>query len=99
MYCVANVKVTNAVTTINGISGTANIANMWMQHFEDVYNKLDDNVGKSKFSELLNDTHKDKWIVTINDVVNSIRKPKKSKAVGPDGLAIWKFSYMARLAY
>ena len=49
---------------------------MWMQHFEGVYNKLGDNLAKSKFSELLNDTHKGEWIVTVNDVVNSIRKLK-----------------------
>ena len=39
-----------------------------------MYNKLDDNVAKSKFSELLNYTHKDEWFVIVNDVANPIRK-------------------------
>ena len=79
MYSIANVKVINAVTTIGGVSGASNIANMCPQHFEGIYNKLDDNVAKSKFFELQNDTHKNEWIVTVNDVVNSIHKQNKAK--------------------
>ena len=38
----ANVKATNAEINFYGISGASNIVNMWMQHFEGIYNKLDD---------------------------------------------------------
>ena len=40
-----NIKATNAVT------GASTIANVQMLHFEGIYNKLDDNVAKFKFSE------------------------------------------------
>ena len=54
----ANVKVTNAVTNTDGVSGASNIANMRMLHFKGIYNELNDKVAKSKLSKLLNDTHK-----------------------------------------
>ena len=47
-------------------------------HFKGIYYKLDDNVAKSKFSELLINIYKDEWIVTVNDFVNSICKKRHS---------------------
>jgi len=63
---------------------------MWRKHFEQLYNSVHDNKSKDLFYErLANYGLTDKpFIITAKDLVESIRKQKQGKAIGPDGIAM-----------
>ena len=94
VYRISNSKATNHINSINGVTGSDNVAGMWKNHFENIYSK-----GNSKyrntFESRLMAHHLDTsdLLFTIHDVISAVNKQKLSKAAGPDGLQMEAFIY------
>ena len=73
-----NSKATNHVSSINGVSGTGDITNMWKDYFENLYSaKVDSKYRQIFESKLLNNSaDTSDVLLTVHDVISAINKQK-----------------------
>ena len=96
VYKISNNKATSHVASVGGATGNYAIANMWKDHFHEVYNSHDNTHHKSAFEQkvqsicLATDTFEQ---IIINDVAFVMKKQKKGKAAGPNGLCMESFIF------
>ena len=79
-------------TSIGGVSGESDIADMWMKHFKDLYNSVPDNDSKTIFFEKVKAFTTNKINLTsqfdLVDIIDALNRQKNGKAVGPDNIAM-----------
>jgi hypothetical protein len=87
-------KVANKTNTVNGVSGDANVAEMWKDSFEKLYS-MHNNEGLVEHF----DSYKTENIHTITnaDMCNAIQQLKCRKSCGPDGIAAEAIKYSGHL--
>jgi Reverse transcriptase (RNA-dependent DNA polymerase) len=88
-------KATKFANCVGGASGDSNIASLWREHFDRLYNSVKDDVSKDKFYERINSCHNssESCNVSMHEIASAILKQKKGKAAGPDGIAMEAFIY------
>jgi len=93
MYKVCNNKASKYATIVGGVTGDCDISNMWKQYFEQLYNSIDCSNDECIFNDRLNNVYFDTASNTINtsDIATALQQQKKSKASGPDGVAMEAF--------
>ena len=79
---------------MNGVSGDVNIAAMWKNHFEYLYNSVHDTVNMNRVHqrlELATDgvTHK----LVLTDIHHALGNQIKGKAAGRDGIDMEAYIY------
>ena len=86
----SNAKSAQYANVVGGCIGDVNIAEMWRNHFEHLYNSVKDDGSRNKFYERLHhSSHVNNNVaITVYDVFDAISKQKLGKAVGPDGIAM-----------
>ena len=85
-----NAKATKLAHVIDGCCGDDAIAERWRDHFQKLYNRIDDSVSKNALHRLVCDSsqHADSINITISDILEACSKQKRGKAPGPDGIAM-----------
>lgn len=88
-------KATKYANCVGGISGDENIASLWRDHFNTLYNSVEDDISKEKFQTRINSNIEtsDFDFISVQEINDAIRKQKKGKAVGPDGIAMEAFIF------
>ena len=84
-----NNAATKHASEVNGCSGESNIADMWRNHFEKLYNSVRDEKSKALFYEQLakNTDNINQFVIRMSELSDCINKQKRGKAVGLDGIA------------
>ena len=77
---------------VGGVHGIANVAEMWKNHFEQIYNCIDMSVDKSKLLSRLNCMQNEPNF-TVRDLMLVAQNQKLSKACGLDGLYMKSYIY------
>ena len=90
---ISNSKATKYVSTIGGVTGEHNIAELWKNHFAQLYNSVNCDNDAVIFKKSLSLMGDDKITVCLGDVVDSISKQKKGKSAGPDNINSEAFIY------
>jgi len=92
VHKINNNKATKYANSVGGADGEYDVANMWRNHFEQLYSSVDGKSAKdlflSRISEKQTCLTELPLTILMNDVVDVVRKQKKGKAVGPDGIAM-----------
>jgi len=83
---ISNSKATKYVSTVDGVTGEQNIAEMWKNHFAQLYNSVNCDSDAVAFTKSLSLMGDDKVTVSIGEVVEAIGKQKKGKSAGPDSI-------------
>ena len=92
----SNSKSTAFATTVGGHTGERDIAEMWHDHFQTLYNSLDTTDDKKVFYEELQrqqNNSQPHLQLTVDNIVAALSKQKRNKAAGPDGLSMEAFMY------
>jgi hypothetical protein len=88
-------KAAKFATSVDGAVGEHEIASMWYNHFNQLYNSVNDDGAKTQFYNRLSEydiMNCDKnGKIKVRDIVNAIQKQKCGKATGPDGIAMEAF--------
>jgi hypothetical protein len=85
-----------------GYSGVENIAEMWMNHYKDLYNSVNDSQSKNLVCQRIESmTQKHNVFpclpcISVLNIFDACRRQKCGKAVGSDGI-LWKRLYMGAL--
>jgi len=90
-----NEKATSHATTVGGCSGESSIANMWKDHFEDLYNSVNVTAARDKFMTAMSnvvDEQRD-FTISVADVIEAVQRQKRGKAAGLDGIHMEAFMY------
>ena len=92
---ISNSKANAHVVSVGGVAGQIDIADMWRQHYEKLYNSKAD----SKHRTILEQKLLEKLptgnspIISVTDVSNALSRQKCRKAPGPDGLQMEAFMF------
>jgi hypothetical protein len=92
---VNNSKATKYANCVGGTSGDDNIASMWMNHFNILYNSVDDDGSKDEFFARIKSGTVDsfKCAISVNDIIDAVSRQKKGKSAGPDGIHMEAFMF------
>ena len=86
-----NKNATKFAHVVDGCTGDVAIANRWCQHFNDLYNSVNDDVSRDSLYKQLSDSvpHSSLQMcrITVQDIANACCQLKSGKALGPDGIA------------
>jgi hypothetical protein len=78
-------------STVNGVSGNQNIANMWHTHYKELLNSSKNTASKPAVLRELESVSSDNFaydlIFAPNDIQKAIKSLKKGKSAGKDGVA------------
>ena len=92
-----NGKSTKFANSIAGCSGDAAITDMWMTHFNQLYNSVNDSTSKELFYEQVSSVASSaNSTFSANDVAEACVKQKTGKSVGHDGVAMEAFIFGGR---
>lgn len=90
-------KSTKFATCIAGCSGDAAITDMWLAHYEQLYNSVHDDASQNALYERLSAAASvggiDDCFFSVSDVVEVCAKQKAGKSAGYDGVAMEAFIY------
>lgn len=80
---------------INGHTGDTAISEMWKNHYQALYNSVQDNGAKKEFLDRLSqlDKYSNTYVINVQDISMYCNKQKKGKAVGPDGIPMEALVY------
>ena len=83
----SNAAATKHASVVNGCNGESNIAAMWCNHFEKLYNSITDD--RSLFYEHLDKItdNNSQFVIRVRELSECINKQKRGKAVGLDGIS------------
>ena len=92
---ISNSNVNAHVTSLGGVSGQHNIADVWKNHFEKLYSSKSDSKHRINFEcklleKLPTVSHP---VITVADVSYALGSQKRRKAAGPDGLPMEAFMF------
>lgn len=90
----SNSKITTHASTINGVSGDDEIAEMWRGSFEKLYSMHSNDGLLQEFEDFNNGSL---HIIKLIDVSNAIKQLKCHKACGPDGIQSEAIKYGGHL--
>jgi hypothetical protein len=88
-------KATKYADCVGGVSGNVDIASLWRDHFQGLYNSVEDAGAKDEFLTRIwsrNNTSC-KYNISVQEIREAIMKQKRSKAAGPDGIAMEAFLF------
>ena len=99
VYKISNNKATKYATAVGGAVGDDAIANLWKDHFQQLYSSVSAATDKQLFTERITSANRcTATAITMDDIRSAIGQQKKNKAAGPDGLQAEAFIYgQARL--
>jgi hypothetical protein len=83
-------------TLLGGYSGVGNIAEMWMNHYKDLYNSVDDSQSKNLVCqriESMTQKHNVLPCFSVLNIFDACGRQKCGKAVGSDGISMEAFIY------
>lgn len=94
VYKISNNKASSHVDTVGGVNGPHNVANLWKDHFEKLYNSssganrhiFEEKVKAFAFHDLTP-------VLTVMDIADTMNKQKRGKSPGPDGIYMEAFIY------
>jgi hypothetical protein len=88
-------KATKYANCVGGASGDYNIASLWRDHFNDLYNSVEDDGSKDMLFARINSNcdSSDFNFISVQEISDAINKQKKGKAAGPDGIAMEAFTF------
>ena len=90
---ISNGKATKCVSNIGGVTGEHNVAEMWKDHFAQLYNSVDCDDDIKLFTDSLSLASDEKIVLCLADVVEAIQKQKKGKSPGPDNISSEAYLY------
>jgi len=95
VYKMNNVRVTSNVITVGGKVGDREIADMWKQHYEQLYCTKYNEASYAQFLDKLQMMTGGSYtsVFSVEDVRLALHQQKCSKAVGPDGVPIEAYKY------
>ena len=81
-----NGEATKHTKVLDGCMGDTAIADRWRQHYQQIYNHTSDESNKNKFHNRLKVALQqcESFVITRDDIANSISKRKMGKAAGLD---------------
>ena len=87
-------KATKYANNVGGVSGDDNIASLWKDHFNALYNTVVDCKSiDNLFTRLSSNQDSTDCSFTVHDVLQAVNKQKTGKSAGPDGsLYVWQYS-------
>jgi len=93
-----NDKATKYCDIIDGCVGDTDtaVADRWREHFEKLYNFVDDSVDRQQFQQRLSAAISDnrtKVNIVVQDIIDACHKQKKGKAYGPDNISMEALIY------
>ncbi len=92
-----NKSIKTQTTTINGVTGEEKITYMWQQHYTSLLNSSTDVSKKQDVLDTLEVLHiNEEHLITPAEVEDAIRKLKKGKSVGLDGISSEHFIYASK---
>jgi hypothetical protein len=85
-----NGKSTKYATTVGGCTGDSEITEMWQQHFDNLYNSVNDDEAKKMFYSRIDkmEVNYKQQCISICDISTACGRQKLGKAVGLDGVAM-----------
>ena len=86
-------------STVNGVSGNKNIANMWHDYYKTLLNSTKSTVNKSYVSQQFKKCNIDDFYVSPCDVKEAVKKLKKGKSAGLDSLSSEHYMYASDKIY
>jgi len=87
-------KVKKFAVSVNGAVGDDNIAAMWKTHFESVYSSINSSYHRRLFESRINALVPGTYTkISMDDIIEILRKLKLNKATGPDRIATEAFIY------
>ena len=90
--------ITVQATTIDGVTGSENICNMWHDHFKNLLNSSTDTGNKnrvlSELSGIENTTNEQ--LINASDIEECLHKLKKGKSPGSDGISSEHLMYAGK---
>ena len=95
MYKISNNKASCHVNSIGGVTGPQNIANMWKDHFQQLYSSGANTEFRAAFEDKISAMNLDgnECLFTVFDISDALRKQKLGKAPGPDGIHMEAFIF------
>ena len=86
----SNSNISMQATTVGGATGNSDICNMWKEHFKSLLNSSSDNSKKECVTDRLacisDSSNSEDNLFSASEVLCAIRKLKKGKSAGLDGL-------------
>ena len=91
----SNSKANVHVVSVGGVSGSSNVADMWKDHFEKLYNAQPNNKYRLLFEQKLMNklSVTSEPVISVCDVSDSVSRQKRNKAPGPDGIRMEAFIF------
>jgi len=95
VYKISNNKATCHAISVGGATGPQNVATMWKDHFEKLYNSNVGNKYRSVFDEKIKNFSDVSFTssFSLKDVWDTISMQKRGKAPGPDNIHMEAFIY------
>ena len=84
-----NDKATKYASCVGGVTGDSNIAEMWKNHYANLYNSVNDGGSRERFYDRIGDNMDVCHRITPVDIVEVCRSQKRGK--GPDGVHMEAF--------
>jgi hypothetical protein len=84
-------KATKYANCVGGVTGDKNVASLWRDHFNNLYNSVQENGSKETFFNRINSisaSNTEFSAMSVQEISGAIRQQKKGKAVGLDGIAM-----------
>jgi len=97
-----NDRATKYSDIIDGCVGDTAIADRWREHFEKLYNSVDDSNLRAQFHQRLIAAVSDNYIavnITVQDIIDACCKQKLGKACGPDNISMEGIIYGTHRLY
>jgi exonuclease III len=88
-------KATKYAISVGGVTGDDKIAALWRDHFNGLYNSIDDDDSKVAFFNRVNSccNNSVSTSICVQEIRDAILLQKKGKAAGPDGLSMEAFIF------
>ena len=96
VYRLSNAKATTNVITVGGKVGDSDIAEMWKQHYEQLYCEKYNEDSRVKYLEkitMLSNDNDNLAVFSIDEVQTATDQQKCGKAVGPDNVPVESYKY------
>ena len=97
VYKINNNKATSHVNSVGGATGAQDVANMWKDHFQQLYSNGASSKYCALFSEkvssLSSTIDANSCFFTLYDIFTAVANQKRGKAPGPDGISMEAFLF------